>query len=254
MSKSVLLAWNGGTTGKLFNYSGQFTNTVKTSYGVGVSLADGISDDGSNTLWTHRQGNVGPYKHRLQSGRITSLIKSSYAVNSGFAITYTGANTIGLSVQSFSINAQITLISGSFSSTIKTSIKNGVLPYPSNIYFIPDISCEGSNMLLIDAYKSLLYSGIISSIMKTSHSQPNMDGISWDSDSGYIIYGNEATPGKLIAVIGRFTSSIATSAGLGWVGSNFIGGIEHVPIVERLVEGNLDIKVTAFPLTSNIFI
>lgn len=157
--------WCSNNTNKIFYSSGQFSSTIKSSLG---SLNDpvGLSADDANISW-NRRGTT--FKLNLQSGKISSTIKTSQSISSFVSdeggCTYTGANTLFTN----SANGKVFLMSGQFSSTLKTSAGIGAV----------DISTDGQHTLICSGANLRFISGQFTTTVLTSFatSDTNVKGI-----------------------------------------------------------------------------
>jgi hypothetical protein len=197
----------GFPEGHLYLTSGEFSSTLLTSediYAHDQSCFD-VSWDGINTLWIGAQND----KMFLQSGLFTSTILTSQAAsdtqplginsNDGVDTLYTGNQPVGY----------LYLISGQFSSTMKTSMNvESVDEAPGNCVW------DGTNTPWIGqgGDKMYLNSGQFTTSMLTSQATTGMSsprGTSWNgTDTMWCGYGGRV---ELVLTSGQFSSTIKDS-------------------------------------------
>ena len=193
----------GSDDNKLFEMSGQFTTTVKSS--ININLVDtetrGIEADGTDQVWIGNTDN----KLYLQSG-FTSTLKTSQSV-SGISTYCYGVSEDGTDTPWADSN-RLYQQSGKFTSTLKTSY---------NTYDVDnlaqDVSSDGTDNLWIGGQADKLYlQSAFTTTLKTSQAIGSVDvdpqSISWDGVNT-IWCGTEAS--RLYLQSGRFTSTLKTS-------------------------------------------
>lgn len=171
-------AWDGSNTSlggsrviggdsEIFILSGQFSATVKDSENIsGIAFGSNISVDLTNIPWIE----IATPKLFLQSGKVTSTLKTSQSVSAAATttsgISADGTNTPWLASRIATVDPHLFLTSGQFTSTIKDSEDvSGVDSTASGITF------DGTNTPWVgttnDA-KLYLTSGQFTATIKTS--------------------------------------------------------------------------------------
>ena len=223
--------WTGiSAVQKLYEQSGQFSSTIKTSLDVAAigNTPSGISSDDVDVIWANTTGGVSILWK--QSGRFSSTVKSSQSVTS-IDTTVLGSSWDGVNRSYTGREAdKLYLQSGETSSTLKTSQSIGSIDNtPSGV------SWDGTNTTWSGQEatdKLYLQSGQFSSTLKTSEPTSEAGGQQgrccvWDgTDTDWV----GVSPFKFFKQSGQFTSTIKTSQSA----PQFPVGIETGTFTDRL--------------------
>lgn len=214
----------GGGTAKLFQQSGLFTSTIKTSLNVttGISASittiGGIAWDGTaNPVWSAQSPN--PDRILRTSGVFTTTVKTS--------LSWTGVNnSVGMAWDAEDapigrLSNKLVLLSGHFTTTVKTSqdVSSQVNSLQGISWDGTDTPFSGQRTATTDDWLWLM-SGQFSSTIKTSQrvdtiSDTTAVGGCADYDPDFLFAAQSTTGppflGKLFWMSGKFSSTIKSS-------------------------------------------